>query len=160
MVEPYQWLIAHAQTLGVDPALCGPASVDLRLSGHIRTAEHMGTMGRYPCWSERHTDATVLFIPECFYLCTTQETVHIPETHCALLSMRSTWARHGIGHKMAGFIDPGFHGQLTLEIDVSVPVSVPIYAPFVQLAFVRLTEPTVYVYHGQYQNQTGPTMGR
>ena len=28
-VEPYQWLLAHAEALGLPPAQIGPASVDL-----------------------------------------------------------------------------------------------------------------------------------
>lgn len=52
-------------------------------------------------------------------LATTIETVHVPDNMLARVDGRSSLGRKGIRiHSTAGFIDPGFTGRITLEIDV------------------------------------------
>lgn len=152
MIEPYQWLITHADAYGYKAEHVGPASVDLCLGNAKRYSTRYQDF--MPCTFD--SNATT-FLPEAFYLCSTQETISVPPTHCAFLNMRSSWARKGLGHKMAGFIDPGFTGQITLELETSIPVVVPLGERLVQLVYMRLTEPTLLPYAGRYQGQTGPT---
>lgn len=55
--------------------------------------------------------------PGAFVLGTTMETVNCPVDLVAQLVGKSTVARHGLFvHVCAGFIDPGFSGQITLEL--------------------------------------------
>ena len=154
MIESAAWLRTHAAAYGYDPLHIGPASVDLCLHPSIRvllSTHHMhADFLMMP-------DTTFTFHPGVFYLCSTRETLSIPITHAAVLHMRSSYARQGLGHKMAGYIDPGFTGQLTLELTTDLPVTVPYHAPLVQVVFLRLAEPTDTPYHGQYQGQHGPT---
>lgn len=147
MIEPYQWLYAQAQALGYNPAHVGPASVDLCL-GDVKVLDK-----KHIRWS----GYSVLFEPWVFYLCSTLECITVPLTHCAFLSMRSSLARRGLGHKMAGFIDPGFTGQITLELETSMPIEVTHGARIVQLIYMRLTETTERPYSGRYLGQRGPT---
>lgn len=48
-------------------------------------------------------------------LASTPETVHIPTRAAARLEGKSTIARQGLTVHAAGLIDPGSHGQITLE---------------------------------------------
>ena len=159
MIEPYQWLVNHAEALGFSSELCGPSSVDLRLGGFVRwvyAAPHdSGEWNEFDF--EKAGYPSVLFAPGCFYLCTTQEYVKVPPSHCALINMRSSWARQGLGHKMAGFVDPGFEGQITLELETAILLNIQIGTPLVQLIYMRLTEETAKPYAGKYLGQHGPT---
>lgn len=171
MIEPYQWLCTHADTLGIAPSAIGPASADLRLSGLLkewrgRRARIRWTLRRRPrrgSWPPASIDhdldlgETLCFRPGYFYLASTREIIRVPPTHCAMIHMRSSLARRGLGHKMAGFIDPGFTGQVTLELETSIPMDVTIGERIVQITYHRLTEPTTQPYRGQYQGQMGPT---
>jgi len=151
MIEPYQWLLAHAEEFGYKSENVGPASVDLEL-GHVQahTTKYgfvdISTGNRY-----------VRFGVGTFYLCSTVEYIKVPITHCAFINMRSSLARKGLGHKMAGFIDPGFEGQVTLELETSVTVDVQHGERIVQLIYMRLAEPTIKPYVGKYLGQRGPT---
>lgn len=143
-IEPYQWLMAHSGKLGIHQDSIGPASVDLRL-GAIE-----------PLYTSSNNHAIILE-PGKFYLASTLEYVTVPVTHCAFVHMRSSLARKGLGHKMAGFVDPGFEGQITLELETSCRIETYRVERIVQLIFARLTEPTAKPYAGRYQGQRGPT---
>lgn len=148
MIEPYQWLVENAEKLGYNKANCGPASVDLRL-GEVK--------GYEPHTKLFHLVESNTLYKGCFYLCSTLEHIRVPETHCGFINMRSSWARKGLGHKMAGFIDPGFEGQITLELETAIDVFAPMGLRIVQLIYQRLTEPTSKPYSGKYLGQRGAT---
>lgn len=149
-IEPYQWLVEHADELGYKKENCGPASVDLCL-GDVR--QYMESKSGFSI----NPILLPIFWNGCFYLCSTAEYIKVPATHCATINMRSSWARKGMGHKMAGFIDPGFEGQVTLELETSITLSIPRGERIVQLIYHRLTEATEKPYTGKYKGQTGPT---
>jgi dCTP deaminase len=157
MIEPSQWLLAHAATLGLTPDAIGPASADLRGSGHLKEWQK-GFGGVFTSREIVLEEGDVFwFTTGRFYLASTLETIHVPPTHAASIAMRSSLARRGLGHKMAGYVDPGFTGQITLELETSIPVQVTIGERIVQIVYQRLTEATVQPYQGKYQGQTGPT---
>lgn len=157
MIEPYQWLSAYANHYGYRPEHVGPASVDLCLHPTIRAKT--AALPLETRWVESYhtSNEPVLFQPGIFYLCSTLEYITVPPTHCALVQMRSSLARKGLGHKMAGFVDPGFHGQITLELETAVDVTVHVGERIVQLVYIRLTEETIKPYQGHYNGQQGPT---
>lgn len=144
MIEPYQWLLDNAETLGYNRDNVGPASVDLCL-GIVKGKLVRGTY------------ENVIFDPGIFYLCSTLEYIKMPTTHCGMINMRSSLARKGLGHKMAGFIDPGFEGQITLELETALPLQVAYGERIVQLIYIRLSETTDHPYTGRYNGQRGPT---
>jgi dCTP deaminase len=143
MIEPYQWLMFHFEEYGYNPANVGPASVDL-------------TLGALKPETIRRGDKLVLY-PGQFFLGSTAEYIRVPDTHCAMIQMRSSLARRGLGHKMAGFVDPGFEGQITLELETAQVMETFLGERIVQLIYIRLTEPTQKLYRGRYQGQQGPT---
>lgn len=159
MIEPYQWLLANAEKLGLVKENIGPASVDLRLGDLVKMVGRMNKEGEdeVRSFGLRVNGEGFTFHPGYFYLCSTVEYVKVPDTHCASLMMRSSLARRGLGHKMAGFIDPGFEGEITLELSADIPVRVGFRERIVQIVYHRLSEVTEKVYRGKYLGQTGPT---
>jgi len=152
MIEPYQWLQANAATLGLLGCHLGPCSADLTLGPQIRAyreqAQSLYTLAE---------GVPLTLHAGWFYLVSTHEVLCVPPTHCAFVHMRSSLARQGLGHKMAGLIDPGFCGQVTLELEASLDVTVLVGAPLVQVTFHRLMAETTRPYAGRYQGQRGPT---
>ena len=153
MIEPYQWLCAHANECGFPPTNIGPASVDLSL-GEVKVYNRYSY--KFDMVKGLH-NGMYRFYPGNFYLCSTLEYIKVPPTHCAFVNMRSSLARRGLGHKMAGFIDPGFEGQVTLELSTDAPVDVLPGERIVQIIYSRLTEITEKVYSGKYKGQIGAT---
>lgn len=54
--------------------------------------------------------------PKQFVLGSTIEKISLPEHIVGRIEGKSSWARKGLWIHAAGFIDPGFHGQITLEL--------------------------------------------
>lgn len=152
MIEPYQWLFSKAKELGYKEENVGPASVDLCL-GEVKFY-----LRREQSFIKVHyIDDKILFRPDNFYLCSTEEYIRVPTTHCAFINMRSSLARKGLGHKMAGFIDPGFEGQVTLELETSIFLEVERGTRVVQIIYHKLSEETEKSYIGKYLGQKGAT---
>lgn len=88
-----------------DESQIQPASIDLRLSDDFIVSGN-----------KKRTRCQLVFARE-FILGSTIETVHIPNDLVGVIDGRSTWARRGLMvHITAGYIDPGFSGNITLEI--------------------------------------------
>ena len=99
-----------------DPALVNPASLDVRLGGTllIESAEGLELVP-YPLAG--HTEQNpYLLRPGQFVLACTVETFHLPDDIAAQFMLKSSRAREGIEHLMAGYADPGFNGVMTLEL--------------------------------------------
>lgn len=54
--------------------------------------------------------------PHEFVLAETLERITLPDCVSAQLALKSSRAREGLEHLMAGYVDPGFEGRLTLEL--------------------------------------------
>lgn len=96
--------------------------------------------------------------PQRFVLASTQERFHMPNNVAARVHDKSTWARLGITVQNT-FIEPGWHGYLTLEITNHCWRFRKLRAgdPIAQIVFEWLDEPTKFPYDGKYQNQpAGP----
>lgn len=149
--------------LVIDPppadAAIQPASIDLHLGDHIRWGWDL----------DEKTDLdgvrSVFLGPGEFMLGHTAEHVSIPAHLVAVLNGKSSLGRLGLSiHITAGFIDPGFRGQITLELHNCSQRKVPLTAgmPIGQLVLMRLTEPAERPYgspglNSKYQNQAGAT---
>lgn len=94
--------------------------------------------------------------PGTFCLATTVETVDIPEDVVGYVEGRSSIGRAGLFIQNAGYVDPGFRGQITLELFNASPNTI-ILRPgtrICQLVFIiGLGVSTGY--HGKYQGQVG-----
>jgi len=95
-----------------------------------------------------------------FALATTIERVTVPLGMVARVDGRSSYGRLGLMvHSTAGFIDPGFSGQVTLELGNigRWPIALHPGDRICQVSFHRLGRAARKGYEGKYQGQTGAT---
>lgn len=139
----------------VDPlnySLINPASIDLRLSNefiHLPTGKS--------CIVDYYE-----LEPGHPILASTVEYVRIPEWCCAVLYLKSSAARNGLDHALAGWIDPGFHGQLTLELHAHRDITIVANKCYMQMEVRKLSAVPrkSYAVTGRYNGQLGPTQAR
>lgn len=133
-----------------DPEQIQPASLDVRLGNEFIEPDFA---------DEPYYRDEIHLAPGTRYLAHTRETVNLPNDIAAQLAGRSTIGRRGIVvHKTAGWIDPGFEGQITLELYNLGNNHVRLEAGerIAQLVFLKLDSESSG-YDGQYQGQTGAT---
>ena len=96
-----------------NPEQINPASYDVTLGTTI-LKEGVGSEDR---WIPVDiTSGVYVLQPGEFILAATEETVRIPNNLEAVFNLKSSRGREGFEHLMAGYIDPGFHGKITLEL--------------------------------------------
>src|SRR5579884_1867512 len=101
-------------------------------------------------------------------LASTYEAVTLPDDLVARLEGKSSLARLGLQvHATAGFVDPGWHGHLTLELSNVTKFPILIYPGMkvVQISFMRMSSPVLVPYgsgslHSKYQGESGPMASR
>lgn len=89
-------------------------------------------------------------------LCDAEEWITIPPTMEATVTLRSSAARAGWDHALAGYVDPGYSGRLTLEfVNCRRHSALPLYSglQLVQIRVFRLgsTPDRHYGQTGRYQ---------
>lgn len=144
-----------------------PASVDVTLgSSFIEIAEHTGgvnTMNSKILYNEVYPiDDRVTIQPCSFLLATTQEFLNIPNDVTCFVEGRSSIGRMGLFVQNAGWVDPGFRGEITLELfnASKVPIQLEVGRRIAQLVFVKMSDPCRAPYQGKYQRQSGATPSR
>ena len=127
-----------------------PASVDIRLGKNLltypkllNTVIHPKRNGNpEPVELELNDDTQQIISPGEFLLGVTYEYVEIPNDLIARIEGKSSLARYGLGvHITAGFVDPGWRGNLTFELfNMSPnPIMITYKMPIAQLVFCQLT---------------------
>ena len=148
-----------------------PASVDLRLHNEFIVFDsHEGLfidLGDVRDNSARkivkEKGKGFILHPGEFVLGTTLEKVSCPDNIVARLEGKSSIGRLGILiHITAGFVDPGWHGRLTLEIlNVrKVPIILRPGLPFCQISFQYMAGPADKPYAGRYQGDESVAVSR
>ena len=126
-------------------ALLNPASLDVRL-GSTLLIERAGdpAMVAFPL-CDCSQEEPFWLLPGQFVLAQTMETFHLPNHIAAQFTLKSSRAREGLEHLMAGYCDPGWHGSvLTLELHNSRQLhSVALWPGMKigQMVFYRMSEP-------------------
>lgn len=157
----------------ISPKQLQPASVDLMLGGEFKTY-YRGTRidPRLPSDTMLHTEISLpgdpyVLSPGKFLLATTLEQVGLSDTIAGRIEGKSSIARMGIiVHSTAGFIDPGFIGQITLEMTNfnNMPVVLWPGMAICQISFTRISKVRRPYGHedlgSKYQGQLGPTPTR
>jgi dCTP deaminase len=150
-----------------------PASVDLRLGREFLEFQHANIPCIHPNseqeteeYTERVTveeDGEYILHPGDFVLGTTHERVAIPADLIAHVEGRSSLGRLAIVvHATAGLCDPGYEGQITLELSNlgTAPVALTPGMRISQLTFTELKTPAERPYGeergSKYQGQKGP----
>ena len=99
-----------------DVSLVNPASLDVRLGKNL-LVESASTTELVPHSIAGHTkEKPFMLKPHEFVLSETLEEFRFPDCVAGQLALKSSRAREGIEHLLAGYIDPGYCGRLTLEL--------------------------------------------
>jgi len=115
-------------------------------------------------WTEEYHSEPFELAPHGFILGTSHEIFCMPRDVVGLCIGKSTYARAGILIN-ATPLEPGWEGQLTLEISNMTDVPVRLYPQqgIAQILFFRGDTQPLRDYRllgARYQNQQGPTLGR
>ena len=160
----------------LDEGAVQPSSVDLRLGSSFRVFRNH-TLGHIDVKQDLSDLTTLLdadaddpFIlhPGEFVLGATLERVSLPDDLVARLEGKSSLGRLGLLiHSTAGFVDPGFDGQLTLELSnvANLPITLYPGMRIGQISFQRMTTPADTPYGSgelgsKYHGQRGPVPSR
>lgn len=126
-----------------------PVSIDIHLSEAVVA---------------RKTVTDLLLAPGQFCLATTIETFKMPDYIVGFVIGKSTLAREGLQIEAAGLIDPGFEGDITLELKNLENYRTLSYKkgdPIGQVWFMYTDEPVDFPYGPEngnhYQGQQGVT---
>jgi dCTP deaminase len=159
-----------------DPALVQPASIDLRLGDSFRVFHnHRVTaidLRDVPTNLTEEVkvreDEPFVIHPGEFCLGRTLEWVELPDDVVARVEGKSSLGRLGlIVHATAGFVDPGWKGTLTLELNnlTRVPIKLWPGLAIAQLSVMALDRPAERPYGSpdlgsHYQGQVAATESR
>lgn len=160
---------------GINDIYLGPCSIDMHLdnkckyiqktkdydNGYVYVNDKNSSV--FPFIENNGWDSVTIY-PGNFYLLSTIEKVTLPDSIAAFVQGRSSLARLGLNIHAAGFIDPGFSGNITLEVTnfTSVPIVIPKETRICQLVFEYTNKPCAVPYNkrkdSKYNNQIGPTL--
>lgn len=139
-----------------------PASVDIRLGNTFSVVEDSST-GIITLENEiaykTITADTYILLPNQFILATTMEYFELPDNLTAFVEGRSSLGRMGLFIQNAGWVDPGFKGEITLELYNANRCAIELKAGrrVGQLVFAQLDDVALNPYNGKYQCQKGAT---
>lgn len=178
MLLPDHEIATHLKNgwIKIDPFdewMLQPASVDVQLGtevmwhrmgeGHTRTVP-IDPFNVDPNDLVRSSieDGPFILHPGRLCLATTLQRVEVPAHLQVQLDGKSTLARNGLMIHTAGFVDPGFRGQITLEMTNfnNRPIALTAGMPIGQISFMRLSSPAQRPYghvdlKSHYQEQIG-----
>lgn len=152
-------------TLSIEPLLheqIQPASVDIRLGDTFSIVEDSAggiiTMDNKISYKTIKADKYLL-LPGQFVLATTMEYVSLPDNITAFVEGRSSLGRMGLFIQNAGWVDPGFKGEITLELFNANRCAIELQSGrrVGQLVFAEMDGNALNPYNGKYQGQTGAT---
>jgi dCTP deaminase len=169
----------EAGRISVDPydaSLVQPSSIDVRVDRRFRVFRN----SRYPFIDVRapmdeltelvevEDGEAFILHPGEFVLGQTLERITLPDDLVARLEGKSSLGRLGLLiHSTAGFVDPGFSGNLTLELSnvANLPITIYEAMPIGQISFMRMDGPVDRPYgsetmQSKYQGQGEPTPSR
>ena len=158
------------------PNAVQPASVDVRLADDIlvfrnNSRTHIDVREAADDVVERvriEEDRPFILHPGQFALGSTLEAITVPDDIMARVEGKSSLARYGLLiHSTAGFVDPGWSGQLTLEFSNVGILGITLYPGMKigHISFTHLTTPADNPYGSavlgsKYQGQVGPVASR
>jgi dCTP deaminase len=155
------------------PEAVQPSSVDLHLDRRFRVFRN----SRYPYIDVRvdmpdltevveiDGDDPFILHPGEFVLASTLERVALPDDLVARLDGKSSLGRLGLLiHSTAGYVDPGWDGNLTLELSnvANLPITLYHGMRIGQIGFERMSSPVEHAYGdprlgSRYRGQREPT---
>lgn len=135
-----------------------PASIDLRLGTHfLKVDENLVeamTLDTEMRYIEIESES-IIIPPNSFLLATTKEYIKLPNDLTAFVEGRSSIGRMGLFIQNAGWVDPGFEGNITLELYNAnrLPIKLSADRRLCQLVLAKMDGPAENPYEGKYQGQ-------
>lgn len=160
--------LLESQTLIVDPLdqeAVQAASIDLRLGNQFLALEQntleVIRLDTPVSYREFRSDS-ITIPPHSFILATTHEYIGLPDTVTGAVEGRSSIGRLGLFIQNAGWIDPGFRGNITLELynANSLPIKLDAGRRICQLVLYQMDRKVDHPYSGKYLEQRGTTGSR
>ena len=149
----------------IEPYQIQPASIDLRLGRHFlkideNTLESLTLDSELPYIKIEKDE--IIIPPHSFLLATTVEFIRIPANVTAFVEGRSSIGRMGLFIQNAGWVDPGFEGNITLELFNAnrLPLRLSAGRRICQIVFAFMDKATRTPYAGKYQGQRGTVGSR
>lgn len=142
-----------------------PASVDIRLGRTYCVVEDSSDgivqLGARIQYKKMEADRYLL-LPGQFVLASTMEYFSLSDDLTAFVEGRSSIGRLGLFIQNAGWVDPGFEGEITLELYNASKCAIELQAGrrIGQLVFAQMDRPAAHPYQGKYQGQRGATGSR
>ncbi len=142
-----------------------PASVDVRLGNTFSVCKDTATgimhLNEKMDYLTLNTEKYLL-LPGQFVLATTMEYFELPDNLTAFVEGRSSLGRLGLFIQNAGWVDPGFKGEITLELFNANRFAIELIAGrrIGQIVFAQLDHRAQNPYKGKYQGQRGATESR
>lgn len=139
-----------------------PASVDIRLGNTFAMIDDSPSgvinMNQEISYKTLKSDKYVL-LPGQFILASTMEYFSLPNDLTAFVEGRSSLGRMGLFIQNAGWVDPGFEGEITLELFNANRCAIELQAGrrVGQLVFAQMDAAALHPYRGKYQGQMGAT---
>lgn len=134
------------------------------LSSPVRKRVRVRSMDEsYPVHKIEVSDGHGIILPaKGFVLATTVEYIKASSKYALYVEGRSSIGRMGLQVQNAGFVDPGFEGQITLELfnASDVPIALAPGRRICQITIIELDEPTQKPYMGKYLGQKGAVASR
>lgn len=142
-----------------------PASVDIRLGNTFSVVDDSATgilTLEHEIFYKTITADSYLIMPGQFVLATTVEYFELPNDLTAFVEGRSSLGRMGLFIQNAGWVDPGFKGEITLELFNANKCAIALQAGrrIGQLVFAQMDDVAMHPYQGKYQGQRGATGSR
>ncbi len=146
----------------LDDSQIQPASVDIRLGNTFSIIEDssQGIISLSQQIEYKTIESTsYILLPNQFVLATTMEYFELPNDLTAFVEGRSSLGRLGLFIQNAGWVDPGFKGEITLELFNANRCAIQLTSGrrVGQLVFARMAESALLPYTGKYQGQRGAT---
>ncbi|MFD2705124.1 dCTP deaminase [Salibacterium lacus] len=149
------------ETLQIDPVdehQIQPASVDIRLGTHFLKIDENAIEAialDEPARYVEFESEEVIIPPHSFLLATTKEYIRLPHHVTAFVEGRSSIGRMGLFIQNAGWVDPGFEGEITLELYNAnrLPIRLKAQRRIAQLVFAFMDQEASSPYDGKYQGQ-------
>jgi len=144
------------------PEQIQPASIDVRLGTHfLKVDENRSDVLRLDSEIsyEELEQKEIVVPPLSFLLATTQEYIRLPDNVTAFVEGRSSIGRMGLFIQNAGWVDPGFEGNITLELFNAnrLPIRLRSGRRICQLVFAQMDQKSPNPYRGKYQGQIQAT---
>ena len=164
-------LIKNQEMIDTSDDCINAASLDVRLGDHIMVEVNQEDHGPFKVVYKNREKLKLIDIPipdhgyviepGQFFLAHTIEKCNFADDTAALFRIKSSMGRIGLEHMDAGWVDPGFHGSLTLEFkNVTENHRIVLHRGdrIGQLIFLKgnpVTEEQSYRNKGNYNGETG-----